>query len=251
MRHILVFTLLALACAPSEAAAQAWPGRVLIGINGAAQTTSSTFADDFTFQHAYSANIPGEEASVRTRYKLPTDALFDGGAAVRLVGNFGVGVSVSLASGTRDLEIDARIPHPLLTGAHRDVEGAVGTRHEERGIHVQAVYVVPATDRLYVAFSGGPSQFSVEQRVARTVSVSESFPFDAATFAGADLESLRETGWGFNAGMDLGWMFNRSVGVGGLLRYSRATIPLTPSGRGSRDIDVGGLHAGIGARVAF
>jgi hypothetical protein len=224
---------------------------VLVGISGAAQSTASTFEDDFTFQHPYSANIPGEEASVETRYKVPTGALFDGGAAVRLFGNFGVGVSVSLASNTSDIEIAARIPHPLLVGAHRDVEGAVAARHSERGIHVQAVYVVPATEHVYFGFSGGPSHFNVEQRVARTVTVSESYPFDTATFARADLETLQDTGWGFNASVDLRWMFRRNLGIGGLLRYSKATISLAPAGREARDIDVGGVHAGIGARIAF
>lgn len=251
MRNVRVCALIALLLSPSSAAAQAWPGRVLIAVNAAMQTTSSTFTDDFSFRHAYSANIPGEEAFVDTRYEIPTGALFDAGVAVRLVGNLGVGVSMSLASGTSDIEVDARIPHPFLIAQHRQVEGEVAARHDQRGVHVQGVYRVPATPRLYFGLSGGPSYFSVEQRVVRTVSVREAFPFDAAEFASADLETLKESGWGFNAGVDVGWMFNTTFGIGGLLRYSKATISVAPAGRDARDVEAGGLHAGVGGRFAF
>lgn len=251
MRRILAFTLLALAGLPHQGLARAWPGRVTISLNGAFQATSSTFEDDLTFLHPNSGNIPGEEAAVETRYEVPTGALFDGGAVVRLAGNFGLGVSVSMANGTNDVEIVARIPHPLLIGAHRQVEGAVPARHVERGIHVQAVYRVAATERLYFAFSGGPSHFNVEQKVVSAVTASESYPFDTATFASANLQVLRGTGWGVNTGVDAGWMFTRRFGVGGLLRYSKGTVSLAPTGREVREIDAGGLHAGIGARIAF
>ncbi|HSL21886.1 MAG TPA: hypothetical protein VK886_10155 [Vicinamibacterales bacterium] len=243
--------LAALLLAPAPAGAQGWNGRFLIGANAVMQTTSSTFEDDFTYAHPYTVNIPGEEASVQSRYEVPTGVLFDGGAAVRLIGNLGAGVAASISSRTGDLAITARIPHPLLIASHRAVEGTVAARHEEVAVHVNAVYVVPASARLHFALSGGPTYFRVEQRLAKTVSVSEAYPYDTATFSNAQLEPERESGWGFNAAVDLAWMFRPHFGVGGLLRYSRATLTLSPTGRQPRDIEVGGLNAGAGARISF
>lgn len=251
MRLSLICLAIAFMLAPGDAAAQGWPGRVLIGVNGAMQLTASTFDDEFTYLHPYSGNIPGEEVRVETRYEIPTGALFDAGAAVRLFGNFGVGVSASFASSTNDIEIDARIPHPFYIAQHREVTGTIPARHVQRGVHIQAVYLIPATEHLYVGLSGGPSYFSIEQRVVNTVSVSESYPFDTAEFVTADLGTLTEAGWGFNAAVDVGWMFNQHFGVGGQVRYSQATLSVAPSGREARDIEAGGVHVGIGARIGF
>ncbi len=247
----LTSTLLALALLPAAASAQPWQGRFLVGVNVVMQTTSSTFADSFTYAHPYTAGLAGEEASVDTRYELPKPAMPDAGVLVRIVGNIAAGVAYDQSSATSDLEISARIPHPFLIAHHRNVEGTLSARHEESALHVNAAYVVPATERVYFALSAGPTYFSVKQRVVKTVSVMESYPYDTAAFASADVEVLKRSGWGFNAAVDLGWMFNRNFGVGGLLRYSKATLSLKPTGRVARDIDAGGLHAGVGARVAF
>jgi hypothetical protein len=231
--------------------AQPWNGRVLIDANVAATVTSSTFTDSFTYQHPYSANIPGEEASVETTVKSPTAAMFEGGVLVRVFRNVAAGVAYYQASSTEELEITARIPHPFLLAHHRTVEGSVAARNEQSGIHLNAAYVLPATRSIYVAVSGGPTYFTVRQRLVKSVAVSETYPYDEASFASADLESPSGSGWGFNAGVDVGWMLSRTFGVGGLLRYTKATLSIQPSGRAARDIDVGGMHAGLGARVAF
>jgi hypothetical protein len=246
--------VVAAACAglaAGEAHAQTRPPRVLIDANVAMPSSASDFSDAFTYKHPYSANIPGEEASVETRFKIPRAALFEGGVLVRVYRNVSAGVGFYQTSNTNDLTIGARIPHPFFVGRHRQVEGTTPVRHEQSGIHMNAAYVVPATRRLYVAVSGGPTYFTVTQRVVKSVAITEAYPFDAATFAGADVEPVKSSGWGFNGGVDVGWMFTRNIGVGGLLRYSRATLSLAPSNRDPLDIVVGGLHAGAGARVAF
>ncbi len=258
MHTMLSRTLTCLACllaaaaaSPATADAQPWQGRFLIGANAVAQTTSSTFEDSFTYAHPFTTGIAGEEASVTTKYKLPKPVMPDLGLLVRISRNFAAGVAYDQSSATSDLNVSARIPHPLLIAHHRDVEGTLQARHEQSGIHLNAAYVVPATEKLYFAFSAGPSYFTVEQRAVKSVSVNEAYPYDTATFVSADVEVLKESGWGLNAGVDLGWMFNRTFGVGGLLRYTKGTISLRPTGRDARDIDAGGLHAGVGARIAF
>jgi hypothetical protein len=251
-RHtfLALVTTVALWVTPSALSAQTSP-RVLIGANLAMGSSGSTFADTFRYNHPYTANIPGEEASVDTTFEIPSGAMFEGGVLVRIFRNVAAGVAYYQASSTNDLQVTARIPHPLLITRHRTVEGATPARHEQSGLHVNAAYILPATERVYVAVSAGPTYFTARQRVVKSVAVSETYPYDTASFASADLESLSGSGWGFNAGVDVGWMFTRNVGVGGMLRYSRATLSLEPSGRDALDIDAGGLHAGIGARVGF
>jgi hypothetical protein len=251
LRRTLIPALLWMALLPAAASAQPWQGRVLVGVNVAAPTTRSTFTDAFTYEHVYSVNIPGEEASVSSSDKTPAAALFDGGVMVRIFHNLAAGIAYDQSSSTSDLNLTARIPHPFQIAQHRAVEGTIPARHEERGLHVNAAYVLPATRRLYVALAAGPTYFTVKQKVVKAVTVSETYPYDVASFASADLEALSQSGWGFNAGADVGWMFNRNFGAGGLLRYSTATLSLQPSGRDARDIEVGGLHVGVGARIAF
>lgn len=247
----LTVTLLVFVLYPAVVAAQPWQGRFLIGINAVVQTTSSTFRDSFSYAHPYTAGLPGEEAFIETTYDLPKPVMPDAGVLVRIFRNVAAGIAYDQSSATSDLDITARIPHPLLIAQHRTVEGTLQARHEESGLHINAAYVFPATNRMYLGLSAGPTYFTVKQRVVKTVSVTESYPYDTATFSSADVEVLSESGWGFNAAVDLGWMLNRNFGIGGLLRYAKGTLSLKPTGRAARDIDAGGLHAGIGARLAF
>lgn len=237
-------------CAPPTIA-QPWTARVLVDANVAMNTTGSTFTDSFRYQHPYSANIPGEEASVDTSFKIPTPAMFEGGFLVRAYRNVAAGVAFYQANSTKDLRIDARIPHPFFIGRHRAVEGTTPVRHEETGVHLLAAYLLPATRRILVVVSGGPSYFSVTQGMVKTVAITETYPYDEASFASASAEPVKQSGWGFNVGADVSWMFTKHIGAGGLVRYARATLALEPANREARNIDVGGLHAGIGARVAF
>jgi hypothetical protein len=249
--RFLIPATFALVLLPQAALAQwgQWTDRVLIGINGAAQLTSGTMDDSFEYDHPYGAQR--ERASVVTTYDVPTGAVFDGGVAIRLAGNLGVGVTVSVASSTGDLAVRALIPHPFYFEQFREVEGAVAARHGETTIHVQAVYVVPLSPKMKMTVAAGPSRFSVEQRVARSVTVSETFPFDTAAFADAPLETVKNEAWGFNVGVDVAWMFTNHLGVGGLVRFARANATLAPADRDSFDMEVGGLYAGGGARIAF
>ena len=251
MTRTFVSAVLTLALAPALASAQPWQGRILLEINGAVQSASNTFEDDFTYRHPYSGNIPGEEASVSSRYDVPTGPLVDGGIVVRIVRNLAAGVAVSYTSGNDDIAVTARIPHPFFVERHREVDGTQSADHTETGVHMQLLYFIPAGTHLYFGVSGGPSYFSVEQRVVTAVNTNEQYPYDTTEFASADLETITHGGWGFNAGVDVGWMFTRNLGVGGLVRYTRATVSIKPANRDARDLDAGGLQAGAGIRVAF
>ena len=60
------------------------------------------------------------------------------------------------------------------------------------------------------------------------------------------------TAVGFNAGLDLATYLTPTVGVGVLVRFSRAMVDLArPDGGGALAVEAGGLHVGGGLRPAI
>jgi hypothetical protein len=231
---------------PHEAAAQGrpWPGRAVVSVNGGIQPTSTTFADRFSF------DLYQEQATVDADYRVRSAPVFDGGVIIRLWRGLGAGVAVSRFTDRRDAQIEASLPHPFFDEQHRQIEGQERVRRNETGVHVQAAWMIQATNTLRVIVAAGPSYVSAEQSFATDVRFSEEYPFDAAEYAGAAVGRETKSAVGFNAGADIMWTFSRHVGVGGLLRFTRASMTVTPGGR-SIELEAGGLHAGGGLRVLF
>ena len=121
---------------------------------------------------------------------------------------------------------------------------------DETGIHIQAQYHLAPFSGVYVVLAGGPSVLDIRQSIVTDVNFTEEFPFDTATYVGVDSQRVTGTKTGFNVGADVRWMFARHVGVGGLVRYSHATVDLTSSGR-TISVDAGGMQVGGGIRLAF
>ena len=99
--------------------------------------------------------------------------------------------------------------------------------------------------------SAGVSVFSVTQGLVTDVVFTDAYPFDTATFASATTTSLSKTATGVNVGADITWKLSRNVGVGGLVRFAKASVTLAPSAGNSTTIDVGGVQVGGGVRFAF
>jgi len=83
------------------------------------------------------------------------------------------------------------------------------------------------------------------------VTVSETYPFDTATFASATTKQLSSTAVGFNAGVDISSPLSSRVAVGGLVRYSRADVKFSNTGAAEQTVRAGGLEAGAGIRIRF
>ena len=83
------------------------------------------------------------------------------------------------------------------------------------------------------------------------VTVTEAYPYDTVKFAAA--EKRRENGSTvtFNVGADLMWMLTREFGVGGLVRFSPASVDLDAPGNRTISVDAGGVYAGGGIRILF
>jgi hypothetical protein len=226
------------------AAAQPLP-RFTISVNGGYQPSSTSFDDRFTF------DLNRETASVDTDYSVDAGPLFDAGVGFRIWKGLGAGIAISRFSVDSAGQAEATLPHPLFFQRNRQISGeTTGITREETGIHIQAQYHLPPFGRVYVTLAGGPSVLDIQQSIVTDVNYTEEFPYDTATYVGVDSQRVSGTATGFNAGADVRWMFTRNVGVGGLVRYTRATVDLTRNNR-TVTVDAGGMQVGGGVRLAF
>ena len=104
------------------------------------------------------------------------------------------------------------------------------------------------SDLLYA----GPSIFSVSQTVmpSQGFAVSSVHPYDVTTATVVTSDGWK-TALGFGAGADISYYFSKSVGVGGMIRFTRATATIAVSGQPSAAVSAGGLQVGGGIRIRF
>ena len=250
-RLLAGFALAAAATVP-DAAAQIRRDRTWIAVNAGIQAASGGIDDRFQFERHV------ETATVSVDYGNEPAVAFEGGGGYRFWRNVGAGVVLSRSTRNGEAEIDAGIPHPFFDNRHRAVTGTDGASRTETGVHVQLTYTIASRTRaLLVTLSGGPSHLRVEQELVTDVLYAESFPFDEAAFTGAVTARSSASATGFHAGVDIAWMTGRrrQVGVGGMVRFSRASMDLeTPASAADRRTiaaTAGGLHAGAGLRLQF
>jgi hypothetical protein len=219
---------------------------VTVSVSGGVQQAANDVSDHFSFPK----NV--ETETIDVKYPMKPWALVDVGAGFRLWKNIGVGIAVSHASGNGRADVTASVPHPFFFNQLRTVTGTEnGIVHGETGVHLELQYLVPATGRLHFVLEGGPSWLNVDHEIVTDITVTESYPYDTAAFGGAVTKTTTASAAGFNAGIDVSWMFARSVGVGGLVRYTRADVDLEPIQGRSLAMKAGGVQAGIGIRVVF
>lgn len=243
---ICLFAVALAVAVSSPARAQSWPERVHVSVNGAFQAATNDFDDRFEFER----NV--ETGSTEVDYRVQKGFIFDGGGGVRLWKNLAAGVAVSYYTRDEAAGTTSRFPHPFFFEQPREVTGdAAGVKRSETAVHVQAMYLVNPGGRLRLVLSGGPSYFSVEQDLVTEVTVTETFPFDTATFASAQKTREKGSAPAFNVGADVMWMFGRRVGAGGVIRFSRASIDLDAPGGRTTSVDAGGVYAGGGIRLLF
>ncbi len=227
--------------APSRPAASAVGAeRVVVSVNASYLTASRTFDDSRTF------DLNAETASFSSDYAVEPSVGVDAGAFVRVWKGLAAGVAFTSYSDSRDIDIDASLPHPLKFNSPRAIDGAVTGDHEETAVHLQIAYIVPVGDKLSVVAFGGPSFFTVKQSVVTAVQFRDEYPYDEATFTGATVETDEEQKTGFNVGLDVGYYFTKNVGVGGIVRFSSATTTFSVG-----DVDAGGALVGGGLRLRF
>jgi hypothetical protein len=245
---IIAVLLLVMACARPSDAQTTWSDRARVSINFGAQPSATTFSA--------TTNVPVYQqtatATLTTSYGVPAGQFFDGGVILRVSGGFGVGIAASSFTKSQTASISGSIPHPLLFNRPRPISGTSSPleRSEITG-YIDAAYVFSGS-RVDVAVSGGPAFFTVTQDLVANVTYAEAPPYDTVAFTGVVTTQATATSLGFNASVDVGIKLSKSVGVGGIVRYSRAsvTFPLANTAAGVH-ADAGGAQAGGGLRVYF
>ena len=244
---------------PAAAQLNQWNGRGFITINGGIQALTREFSNEAiftTFGGVYAETVAGsaaqEPSSFQADYRFKISPLFDMSGGIRVWRNVGFGLGVSRFGHESEASVSAVIPHPLFFDRNRSVNGmSHPVTRSEIAVHLQAMAVFPTSRSLTVTVFGGPTFFSVTQRLVHNVLFEHSYPFDTATFSGTGIRLESSSGAGLHAGADIAYYFTDTYGVGWLVRFGRATIKLPSAGDGTVSLQAGGVHAAGGLRVRF
>jgi hypothetical protein len=228
------------------AAQDVWSGRGRISLSAgiqpdAAGLSQATSVEDYLETTAITAD----------RSALDTP-FYDVSFAVRVAGGLGVAAGVSGLTTRGDARVAAAVPHPFYFDRPRDISGeAPGLRRTETGVHAGLAYLIGLSRRVDVMVMGGATYFRVRQDLVSDVSYSEAFPYDTATFSTAEVVRRDASKVGYHTAVDLTVKLGARWGVGAIVRFSRAKVPFEVNGAQTGTVEVGGLQAGGGVRVAF
>ena len=222
-----------------------WEDKGYVNVNYAYQ------AGDRTFTESLSAPIYGETATYGASHAGKGGGGFDIGGGIRVWSNLAAGVAVTSFSSPSAAMVTGNVPHPLFFNRLRPVAaGLTGLEYKELGVHLQAVWVMPISEKIIVSAGGGPSFFSVDQGLLGSVAVGqETAPFSTVSIAVSG-STVSESVVGGNVGVDVNYMFTERLGGGVFVRWTGGSVDL-PTAGGTQTIDVGGVQSGAGIRLAF
>ena len=231
--------------ATAQTAKPLTPWKALVSVNAGAVLAMSPLEQATTLE-AYvepapiTAVVPGEPGAVLRRRRRPCAS-----------GRISVSVARSLWWGptaSRRSRPTSRIRSISIDRGRSS--GDVNLWRQERAVHANAAWLV---DRSPLAYSCSAAHRSSRSRpiLVTDIVFDEAFPYDTATFVDAEVEQFDQSAVGFNLGADFTWRLARNWGVGGLVRYSRATVPLSIDGDDAGTLTAGGLSLGGGLRVTF
>ena len=241
---VAVATFACLLTASADVAAQ--PARVFIDVNGGTQVSTTDFANNVSFIEFV------EAGDLTARHRIDTGPMLDVSGGFVLGRGLAIGLGFTRFDTRHDAGVEARVPHPFFFDRRRSVSGvAPDLTRQEQAVHLQLRWFTPLPGPIQLAVFAGPSFFSVEQDLVTAVSVTQSFPFDTANFASAATRRHSESKTGYHVGADVAVFFSRYVGIGGLVRVSRATVDFTSEDGEPVSVDVGGVQVGGGLRVRF
>ncbi|HQZ40688.1 MAG: hypothetical protein IT180_15355 [Acidobacteria bacterium] len=249
LRAAIIAAVLVGASQPAAAQGREWTDRVFTSVSFGFEGGTAEVADNRTF------TVYGEDATISSKSRFKTDGIIDVAAGVRAWRNLGVALAYHAESTTGTADVQGSIPHPIFFDRPRNFsENIDGIDRDEQATHLQIGWMVPFNDKLDVFLYAGPSFFRLSQELIVDVTVAEQPPAFTNVVVQANVDVRKRNTTGYNVGADVSYMLysNDSVrlGVGGFLRLTRATADIALA-NSSVETTLGGVQAGIGARVRF
>ena len=171
----------------------------------------------------------------------------------RLGGYFGLGLGFSRIDKPMTVQLDARVPHPYILSFPREFETFItGLTRREMSVDIQGQYWRALTDRLLLRGFAGPTVFIARQDAVTDIGTGDVMPsFDRAFLTSHGIAVAKARKWGYNIGADVTWFLNDRVGLGGGVRYSRASITSHDIPRTPVPFALGGPNLAGGLRLRF
>lgn len=224
-----------------------WTDRGYLWVGGLFQAGSSATTQLQTWPYF------AETATTRVTYPAKNAPGFDIAGGYRVWRNLAVGVGVTSVSHSTTTTVTGSIPSPLYVNQPRTLTGGFGANTSETGIHLQATWAIPMSPKMMLMVFAGPSIFSVQQTIVQPqgIGVSSAYPYDLGVITSANTSEASKTAVGFGAGADISYYFSKSVGVGGMIRFARASASFPVTGQPSVSVAAGGFQVGGGLRILF
>jgi Bacterial SH3 domain len=224
-----------------------WTDRGYLSMNGIFQGGSSAFTQNQTWPYF------AETAVTAIEYPAKNAPGFDVAGGYRVWRNLAVGAGVTFVSRSTTTTVTGSIPNPLYLNRPRTLSGGFGSNNSETAINLQATWAIPMSPKMMLMLSAGPSIFSVNQTIVQPqgIGVASVYPYDSGAITSASTSEASRTAVGFAAGADVSYYFSKTVGIGGMIRFSRASASFPVTGQPSVSVDAGGFQVGGGLRIRF
>lgn len=236
---------IASAASEDDSAGDRW----FLTVGGGLLSTNDAPSGTFTFDHGLFGSEQGE---FDADYVGGDASLYEVSLGLRLRGPLALGLTWSQASLSDQADIVGRLPHPFLFGSPRTVEGrSRGLSRDETAMHLSLKWILRDREKVQVALFAGPSQIDIDYDLTSTVRFDQTYPFDTANYAGVEHRKESGSAIGYHLGIDVAYYFSKSTGLGGVVRFSDASIDLDAPSGGSVTIDGGGLQTVVDLRFRF
>jgi Bacterial SH3 domain len=224
-----------------------WTGRGYLWVNGIFEGGASAVTQ--TQSWSYFA----ETATANIEYPAKNAPGVDVSAGFRVWRNLAIGAGVTAVSRSTTTVVTGSIPNPLYLNRPNTLAGGFGSSNSETAVNLQVAWVFPVSPRLTVTLVGGPSIFSVNQTIVQPqgIGITSAYPYDSGAITSATTADVSKTAMGFAAGADISYFFSKTVGVGGMIRFARASASFPVTGQPAVAVDAGGFQVGGGLRILF
>jgi hypothetical protein len=212
--------------------------RGYLWLSGTYQTTSTEFATFTRFGGS----------AIRTTYGGVKPIVGDIALGLRVWNGLSIGLAGTGYGQITHADVSAIVPLPVPGAVPISVSGTAREINRlELALHVDASWSVPIREsRAQVVFFAGPSVFRVRQELVTGVFVNDTPPFVPITV----VESTRQH-LGANGGVEVSVRLYKALGLGGIVRYSRADVPFSPAPEVDVTVRAGGVQAGAGLHFRF